>query len=116
MARRSHNAYHDWYIGGTRIARLNSRPRAEGYPRTHVKRILGWHTSPEIDAPTPDTPSGRRGEIPYPSTTRGKTLSYELQQQANDEPTLVSSMDDLRSSFADVSSLGLLVSVPWSGH
>lgn len=116
MARRSHNAYHDWYIGGVKVARINTRPRAEGYPRTHIKRVIGWHTLPEIDSGSADTPSGRRGEIPYPATTRGKTLTYELQQQAADEPTLVSSLDALRASFADISTLGLLVSVPWSGH
>lgn len=115
MARRALNAYHDWYIGGTRLIRVNTPP-SEGTPRFHVKRIGGWRSQPDLDATQADTPSGRRGEIPYPATTRGKTLSYEIQVQADSEPDLVSALDSLQTSFSDVSTMGLLVSVPWSGH
>lgn len=116
MPRRALNAYHDFYIAGVKLARLHTRPRAEGYPRTHIKRIGGWRSQAELDQVAPGTPSGRRGEIPYPATTRGKSLTYELQLQADSEPDLINLADELQAAFFDVSSLGLLVSVPWPGH
>lgn len=116
MARRWANAYHDWLIAGVLQARINTRPRAEGYPRTHVKRIGGWRSNPDHDEATQDKPTGRIGEVPHARTSRGRTLAYELQQQADSEPTLVSSLEDLNEAFADESVLGLLLVTPWPGH
>lgn len=116
MARRWANAYHDWYIGGVRQIRMNTRPRAEGYPRTHVKRIGGWDSRPVLDQAEPLRPSGIRGTIPVSRTTREKDLIYELQQQATSEEDINTSMAALRAAFSDPNSTGFLVAEPWPDH
>lgn len=116
MAPRFLNAYTDWYIGSSSLIRLHTRPRAEGLPRTHVKAVRGARSLPEADDSGADMPVGRMGEDAYPRTTRGKTITYELQQQAGTEPDLNTSMAALESSFQDRSSVGLLIVEPWSGH
>lgn len=116
MAPRFLNAYTDFYIGSSSLIRLHTRPRAEGYPRTHVKAVRGARSLPEADDSGAETPSGRLGEYAYPRTTRGKTLTYELQQQAESEPSLNTSMAALEAAFQDRSSIGLVIVQPWSGH
>ena len=116
MARRWPNAYHDWTIGGQLKARINTRPRAEGYPRTHLEKVTGWLSHPTHDEPTEDKPSGRRGAFPHPRTSRDKTMVYDLQQQALTEDDLTASLAELAGAFADHSSEGILICTPWPGH
>lgn len=116
MAPRFLNGYTDWYIGGERFARLNTRPRAEGYPRTAVKRVAAGRSSPDYDEPVVDETASRIGEGRGARASRGKSLTFELQQQALTEIDMNISIEELQAAFADHSSIGLLVVTPWPGH
>lgn len=121
MARQALNAQHDLYIGGNVVASINTPP-SEGYPRADFvsqRGIGGWHSLPDLDDDTPYLPAGKRGEVPYPLTSRGNTLTYNLRFKGDPSGGyngLMEDLSDFRASFADRSSLALLVVTPWPDH
>lgn len=118
MARRALNASHQLYFGGVLVATLNP-PRDTAYPRLELdqqKGVLGWHSGADADEVVTYLPAGRRGEEFAPRTPRGKTLTYNLVAKAMNEADLNDdAMDYYRGIFADKSSLGFLIAVPWPG-
>jgi hypothetical protein len=121
MARQALNAQHDLYIGGAVVATINPPPSG-GYPRAEfdpARGIGGWHSLPDLDDVAPYLPSGKRGEVPFPRTSRGNTLTYNLRYKstkAGGYNGLMSNLSAFRAAFADRSSVALLVVTPWSGH
>lgn len=119
MARRALTAQHDWYPAGTKTVSINEPPAT--LPRLEInqeKGVAGWHSLPDADEIEIYTPAGRLGEVVYPRTSRGKTLTYNLRQiqAAGDSYEDVSDqMATWVAAFQDRSSIGLLVATPWEG-
>lgn len=117
MARRPLTSQHDWYLAGQLAATIN--PPQATFPRLEInqeKGIAGFYSAPDADEPEADTPAGRRGEVPFPRTSRGKTLTYNLRLIEDEDGTygdLTADLSDYLAVFQDRSSIGLLVVQPW---
>lgn len=119
MARRSLNSQFDWYVNGNLKISFNTPITGDDevdYPRIHMKRAPGWDALPDVDESDLIVPIGMVGEYPTPRTSRGKTQMFELRIEALTEPQLVEYRDLLRNAFADRSSVGFLVAIPWEEY
>ena len=116
--RRCLNAQHDFYLGGQLVLSVNKPPWLNDFPRLDIhqnKGVGGWHSSADHDAQEVHTQVGRRGELPYGRTSRGKTLTYNLLARTRSGDDLDEMMDEIRQATQDNSTLGLLVVTPWVG-
>jgi hypothetical protein len=82
-----------------------------GYPRYVARTITDFYSAPEADD-NKEPRTARRGELPLPSSERGKTIQYEGEIIALTATELVRMANMMRSAFRERSFLGQMRITP----
>jgi tail protein len=83
-------------------------------PRAKIDAIRGWRSLPEVDDSSVNL-NGRIGQLPFPVSPRGKTLTYEGRLQGRTPAELEALEMSLQYAFGERSAEGTMTLTPQSG-